>query len=211
MPKPPTKALEPRGAHPRLQPLLQDSVRHDSHAESKDRRARGTARSQRRRGPRALELRTSGSCVEGARHPRDVARGQRARKKCGSSFPRTAKRWPTKVSVSLLTRPAPTTHKGNRRPSTNESCHRKASSASGWCGSRVNQHFFRAAILAAYENLRCCITGLAVPGLLVASHIVPWARDTETPHESVQRPLLECASRPGIRPRTDGDHWRRGT
>ena len=43
---------------------------------------------------------------------------------------------------------------------------------------RVNQHFFRAAVLAAYDY-RCCITGLAVPELLVASHIVPWARDSK--------------------------------
>lgn len=42
---------------------------------------------------------------------------------------------------------------------------------------RVNQCFFRAAVLAAYGG-RCCITGLAVPDLLIASHIVPWARDT---------------------------------
>jgi putative restriction endonuclease len=41
---------------------------------------------------------------------------------------------------------------------------------------RVNQHFFRAAVLAAYD-CKCCITGLAVPELLVASHIVPWATD----------------------------------
>ncbi|SRR6266498_2206999 len=42
---------------------------------------------------------------------------------------------------------------------------------------RVNQHFFRAAVLAAYDY-KCCVTGLAVPELLVASHIVPWARDS---------------------------------
>lgn len=42
---------------------------------------------------------------------------------------------------------------------------------------RVNQHFFRAAVLSAYDY-KCCITGLAVPELLVASHIVPWARDS---------------------------------
>jgi putative restriction endonuclease len=42
---------------------------------------------------------------------------------------------------------------------------------------RVNQRFFRAAVLAAYGG-RCCITGLAVPDLLIASHIIPWARDT---------------------------------
>jgi len=43
---------------------------------------------------------------------------------------------------------------------------------------RVNQNFFRTAVLAAY-NYRCCITGLAVPELLVASHIVPWAADAK--------------------------------
>jgi putative restriction endonuclease len=41
---------------------------------------------------------------------------------------------------------------------------------------RVNQRFFRAAVLTAYES-RCCITGLAQPELLVASHIVPWSVD----------------------------------
>src|SRR2546427_171097 len=41
---------------------------------------------------------------------------------------------------------------------------------------RVNQHFFRSAVLAAYDY-KCCITGLAVPELLVASHIIPWATD----------------------------------
>ena len=41
---------------------------------------------------------------------------------------------------------------------------------------RVGQSFFRAAVLSAY-NERCCITGLSVPSLLVASHIVPWMHD----------------------------------
>ncbi len=41
---------------------------------------------------------------------------------------------------------------------------------------RVNQNFFRRRVLSAY-NGTCCITGLAVPQLLVASHIVPWAED----------------------------------
>lgn len=40
--------------------------------------------------------------------------------------------------------------------------------------TRVNQGFFRAAVLAAY-GARCCITGLPIPELLNASHIVPWA------------------------------------
>ena len=38
---------------------------------------------------------------------------------------------------------------------------------------RVNQSFFRRAVLSAYRG-RCCVTGLAVPELLNASHIVPW-------------------------------------
>jgi HNH endonuclease len=41
---------------------------------------------------------------------------------------------------------------------------------------RVNQGFFRSAVLAAYD-CRCCITGLAVAELLCASHIVPWSVD----------------------------------
>ncbi len=35
---------------------------------------------------------------------------------------------------------------------------------------------FRQAVLTAYEE-RCCISGLDIPTLLVASHIVPWAED----------------------------------
>ncbi len=41
---------------------------------------------------------------------------------------------------------------------------------------RVNQGFFRKSVLAAY-GFRCCISGLAIPELLNASHIVPWADD----------------------------------
>lgn len=41
---------------------------------------------------------------------------------------------------------------------------------------RVNQSFFRKAVLAAY-NFQCCITGLDVAELLNASHIVPWSKD----------------------------------
>jgi len=41
---------------------------------------------------------------------------------------------------------------------------------------RVNQSFFRRRILSAY-NFRCCVSGLSVQSLLVASHIAPWAED----------------------------------
>lgn len=38
----------------------------------------------------------------------------------------------------------------------------------------MNQQFFREAVFSSYPQ-RCCITGMAVPALLVASHIKPWA------------------------------------
>ncbi|MCY3567372.1 MAG: HNH endonuclease [Chloroflexi bacterium] len=41
---------------------------------------------------------------------------------------------------------------------------------------RRGQALFRATVLSAYQN-RCCITGLADPRLLNASHIVPWRDD----------------------------------
>lgn len=40
--------------------------------------------------------------------------------------------------------------------------------------ARVNQSFFRKAVIASYNN-KCCITNLAIPELLVAGHIIPWS------------------------------------
>lgn len=41
---------------------------------------------------------------------------------------------------------------------------------------RVNQQFFRAAVLCAYGH-RCCITGITQPSLIEACHISPWSED----------------------------------
>ena len=41
---------------------------------------------------------------------------------------------------------------------------------------RIGQNFFRKSVLSAYNNT-CCISGLSMPKLLVASHIVPWRVD----------------------------------
>lgn len=52
---------------------------------------------------------------------------------------------------------------------------------------RVNQSFFRYAVLSSY-NLKCCITGLSISDFLIASHIVPWAKDTKNrlnPHNGL--------------------------
>ena len=45
--------------------------------------------------------------------------------------------------------------------------------------TRVNQSFFRSAILSSYDST-CCITGLSVPDLLIASHIIPWSMNKRT-------------------------------
>ena len=42
--------------------------------------------------------------------------------------------------------------------------------------TRVNQNVFRQIVLANY-NKKCAITGIDIPDLLVASHIVPWSQN----------------------------------
>ena len=44
---------------------------------------------------------------------------------------------------------------------------------------RINQNFFRRTVLSA-NNYSCCITGIKVPQLLIASHIIPWSKRKET-------------------------------
>jgi putative restriction endonuclease len=41
---------------------------------------------------------------------------------------------------------------------------------------RINQKFFRKSVLLSYGDT-CCITGIKMPELLVASHIKPWSKD----------------------------------
>ena len=41
---------------------------------------------------------------------------------------------------------------------------------------RVNQRFFRDAVMAAYQNT-CCVSGVKISSLLEACHISPWAED----------------------------------
>lgn len=42
---------------------------------------------------------------------------------------------------------------------------------------RVNQSFFRSAVMTSYNN-RCCVSGVGNPQLLEACHIVSWADDS---------------------------------
>lgn len=46
---------------------------------------------------------------------------------------------------------------------------------------RIGQNFFRRAVLANFDNT-CCITGIAEPSLLNASHIMPWGVDVKNRH-----------------------------
>ena len=45
--------------------------------------------------------------------------------------------------------------------------------------SRVNQNVFRQIVLSNYEG-RCALTGIDIPELLVASHVIPWSEKKET-------------------------------
>jgi putative restriction endonuclease len=42
--------------------------------------------------------------------------------------------------------------------------------------TRINQLFFRNAVLASY-NFKCAVTGIDIPELLNASHIIPWSKN----------------------------------
>lgn len=53
--------------------------------------------------------------------------------------------------------------------------------------TRVNQSFFRNAVLTSYHN-KCCITSLPFVEMLNASHIIPWAVDEQNrlnPHNGL--------------------------
>lgn len=53
--------------------------------------------------------------------------------------------------------------------------------------ARRGQRFFREAVLSAYD-FKCCVTGLSIPRLLIASHIKPWKDDEKNrlnPHNGL--------------------------
>lgn len=56
---------------------------------------------------------------------------------------------------------------------------------------RRGQDFFRKAVLANYSET-CCITGIAEPKLLVASHILPWSENEENRHNPANGLLLSA-------------------
>jgi putative restriction endonuclease len=44
--------------------------------------------------------------------------------------------------------------------------------------TRVNQNVFRQIVIANYSG-KCAITGIDIPDLLLASHIIPWSKNEE--------------------------------
>ena len=54
---------------------------------------------------------------------------------------------------------------------------------------RVNQSYFRNSLLQNYHST-CCITGLQLPTLLIASHIKPWKASTPTEKTAASNGLL---------------------
>jgi len=44
--------------------------------------------------------------------------------------------------------------------------------------TRVNQNFFRELVLANYKS-KCAVTGIDIPELLFASHIIPWSKNEQ--------------------------------
>ncbi|MEI9809223.1 MAG: HNH endonuclease [Bacteroidota bacterium] len=44
--------------------------------------------------------------------------------------------------------------------------------------TRVNQNVFRKIVMANYDG-KCAITGIDIPDLLVASHIIPWSKNEQ--------------------------------
>ena len=47
--------------------------------------------------------------------------------------------------------------------------------------TRLGQQFFRRAVLVNFD-MKCCVTGIAEPSLLNASHILPWHADVKNRH-----------------------------
>ena len=56
---------------------------------------------------------------------------------------------------------------------------------------RLGQSFFRKVILTSYGS-KCCICGMPIPDLLIASHIIPW-RDDENLRVNPHNGLCFCA------------------
>jgi len=87
--------------------------------------------------------------------------------------------------------PPPTSRLDQKRNEFRFESYQGKSITQGLVNQRVGQNFFRRAVLANYEET-CCITGIADPRLLTASHIKPWGKDSENRHNPANGLLLSA-------------------
>lgn len=102
---------------------------------------------------------------------------------------RAADLWAEQVNVDGIE--PPLTRLKDERADFRFEPYQGASITQGLVNQRVGQEFFRRAVLANYEDT-CCITGIADPRLLTASHIKPWGKDAENRHNPANGLLLSA-------------------
>lgn len=98
--------------------------------------------------------------------------------------------WLSKVERTVVPAVAPTLH-DSVRDFHFEPFRGEASETEAIVAQRLGQGFFRRAVLANYDD-SCCITGIAEPRLLVASHIRPWKIDEHNRHNPANGLLLSA-------------------
>ena len=85
------------------------------------------------------------------------------------------------ASTAAIARIAPAQLKERELPHDRPTAYDRPTETTATVRVRRGQDFFRATVLTAYGR-RCCLTGCDVEGLLVASHIVPWAEQGHEAH-----------------------------
>lgn len=77
------------------------------------------------------------------------------------------------LSEEILAERQKTTVEAKYKDILNDVVHLEGKTALRLVKTRVNQYVFRTMVLNNFSS-KCCITGMDMPELLVASHIVPW-------------------------------------
>lgn len=77
---------------------------------------------------------------------------------------------------TLTISPGHSSHKDN--PLSSDHPERIGRERTSAVRTRINQDYFRTVLMTNY-NGACCLTGIRIPELLIASHIKPWAVSTE--------------------------------
>lgn len=90
-------------------------------------------------------------------------------------------------SEQILAAKQKTTIEKKYKPKLEDIGDKKGEYRSAEIKMRVNQDFFRKVILSIYNN-KCAISGIDIPELLIASHIIPWAKNEKerlNPHNGI--------------------------